>query len=58
MVFKILQRFGYIDPLKILKYDIYNKALEKKDFDNNIKSYIKDIVKVLDLFNEIDESRL
>jgi predicted nucleotidyltransferase len=54
MIFKILQRFGYIDPLKIIKYDIYKKALENKDFDDKIEYYLKNIVKALGLFNKIN----
>jgi hypothetical protein len=53
MIFKILQRFGYIDPLKMLKYDVYNKALEKGDFDDKVEKYLKHIVKILRLFNKI-----
>jgi predicted nucleotidyltransferase len=54
MIFKILQRFGYIDPLKVIKYDIYKKALENKDFDDKIEYYLKNIVKALGLFNKIN----
>ena len=54
MVFKILQRFGYIDPLKMIKYDIYKKALENKDFDEKAEYYLRQIIKVLGLFNKID----
>lgn len=57
MIFKILQRFGYVDPLKILRYEIYDKALEKNDFEKNHKEYIKEIIKVLSLFNDISEER-
>ena len=54
MVFKILQRFGYIDPLKMIKYDIYKKALENKDFDEKLEYYLRQIVSVLGLFNKIN----
>jgi len=54
MVFKILQRFGYVDPLKMIKYDIYKEALKNKDFDERVEYYLKKIVKVLGLFNRIN----
>lgn len=54
MIFKILQRFGYVDPLKMIKYDVYNKAIENRDFDNNIEHYLKKIVKIIGLFNKIN----
>jgi hypothetical protein len=54
MIFKILQRFGYIDPLKFIKYDIYKKALENKDFDEKSEYYLKRIIKALGLFNQIN----
>jgi len=54
MIFKILQRFGYIDPLKVLKYDIYKKALENRDFDDKIEYYLKNIIRALNLFNKIN----
>jgi len=54
MIFKILQRFGYIDPLKMLKYNIYKKALENKDFDSKSEYYLKQIIKVLGLFTQIN----
>jgi predicted nucleotidyltransferase len=56
MIFKILQRFGYVDSLKKLKYDVYNKAIENKDFDGNIDFYIKRIIEVLKIFNKLDET--
>lgn len=55
MIFKILQRFNYIDSMKKLKYDVYNKAIENKDFDTNIDFYIKRITEVLKFFGKIDE---
>lgn len=55
MIFKILQRFNYIDSMKKLKYDVYNKAIENKDFDSNIDFYVKRIVEVLKFFGKIDE---
>jgi len=54
MIFKILQRFGYVDPLKMIKYDIYKEALKNKDFDERVEYYLKKIVKVLGLFNRIN----
>lgn len=54
MIFKILQRFGYVDPLKMLKYDIYNEALGNKDFNEKVEYYLKKIVKILSLFNKIN----
>lgn len=53
MIFKILQRFGYVDPLKMLKHGVYKEALEKKDFDSRVEYYLRRIVKVLSLFNNI-----
>jgi predicted nucleotidyltransferase len=55
MIFKILQRFNYVDSMKKLKYDVYNKAIESKDFDTNIDFYIKRITEVLKFFGKIDE---
>jgi len=54
MIFKILQRFGYVDPLKMLKYDVYKEALENKDFNEKVEYYLKKIVKILGLFNKIN----
>lgn len=54
IIFKILQRFGYVDPLKMFKYDVYNEALEKRDFDDNTDMYLRRIVKILGLFNKIN----
>lgn len=54
MIFKILQRFGYIDPLKMLRHDVYKVALEKGDFDKNLEDYLKKIVNILGLFNKIN----
>ena len=56
MIFKILQRFGYIDPLKMIRYDVYDEALKKKDFDKRTEYYLKKVMKVLGLFNKINLS--
>ncbi len=54
IIFKILQRFGYIDPLKMIRYDVYSEALKKKDFDKKTDYYLKKVVKILSLFNKIN----